>query len=91
MLNPQQYEFQKGISTAHAILNIVTTTFDNINRNQFTAIFFLDLKKAFDTVCHKTLLKKLDHYGLRVPVNKLLESYLLRHQFVSLNNTHFTI
>ena len=58
VLNPQQYGFQKGISTAHAILNIVTTTFDNIDRNQFTAIFFLDLKKAFDTVCHKTLLKK---------------------------------
>ena len=40
VLNPQQYGFQKGISTAHAIFNIVTTTFNNINRNQFTAIFF---------------------------------------------------
>ena len=39
VLNPQQYGFQKGISTAHAILNIATTTF-NINRNQFTAISF---------------------------------------------------
>ena len=58
VLNPQQYGYQKGISTAHAILNIVTTTFDNISRNQFTAIFFLDLKKGFDTVCYKTLLKK---------------------------------
>ena len=43
VLNPQHYGFQRGISTAHAILNIVTTTFDNINKNQFTAIFFLDL------------------------------------------------
>ena len=47
VLNPQQYGFQKGISAAHAILNTVSTTFGNINRNQFTAIFFLDLKKAF--------------------------------------------
>ena len=91
MLNPQQYGFQKGISTAHAILNTVTSTFDNINRNQFTSIFFLDLKKAFDTVCHKTLFKKLNHYGLRGPVYKLLDSYLLRHKFVSLNNTFSTI
>ena len=91
VLNPQEYGFQKGISTAHAILNTVSTTFGNINRNQFTAIFFLDLKKAFDTVCHKTLLKKLHHYGLRGSVNKLLELYLLRHEFVSLNNTHSTI
>ena len=64
---------------------------DNINRNQFTAIFFLDLKKAFDTVCPKTLPKKLDYYGLRAPVNKLLDSNLQRHQFVSLNNTYFVI
>ena len=91
MLNPQQHGFQKGISTAHAILNIVTTTFDNINRNQFTAIFLLDSKKAFDAVCHKTLLKKLDHYGVRVPVKKLLKPYLPRHQFVPLNNTRSTI
>ena len=40
VLNTQQYGFQKGISTPHAILNTVTSTFDNINRNQFTAIFF---------------------------------------------------
>ena len=68
MLNPQQYGFQKDISTAHAILHTVASTFDDIN-SQFTAIFFLDLKKAFDTICHKTLLKKLDHYGLRGRVN----------------------
>ena len=84
-------DFKKIISAAHAILNIVTITFDDINRNQFTTIFFLDLKKAFDTVCHKTLLKKLHHYGLRGPVNKLLDSYLQRHQFVLINNTHSTI
>ena len=46
VLNPQQYGFQKDISTAHAILNTVTSTFDNINRNQFTDIFFLDFIKS---------------------------------------------
>ena len=91
MLNPQQYGFQKDISTAHAVLNTVTSTYDNINKNQFTAIFFLDLKKVFDTVCHKTFLKKLDQYGHRGPVNKLLDSYLQRHQLISLKNTYSTI
>ena len=57
VLNPQQYGFHKGITTAPAILNTITSAFNNINRNQFTAIFFLDLKKAFDTVCDKTLLR----------------------------------
>ena len=79
VLNSQQYGFQKVIFTAHAILNTVILTYDNINKNQFTAIFFVDLKKAFNTVCHKTLLKKLDHYKLCGPVNTLLDSYLQRH------------
>ena len=46
---------------------------------------------AFDTVCHKTLLRKLDYYEFLVPVNKLLDFYLLKHQLVSLNNTYSTI
>ena len=54
-------------------------------------MFILDLKKAFDTICHKTLHKKLDHYGFYSPVNKLLDSYLLRHQFVLLKDSHSTI
>ena len=56
VLNPQQYGFQKSTSTAHAILNTVTFIYDNINRNEFTAFFFLDLKKAFDTVVIKLFL-----------------------------------
>ena len=38
---------------------------------------------AFDNVCYKALLRKLDHYGLHGPVNKLLDSYFLRLQFLS--------
>ena len=86
MLYLQQYGFQKRIST-----NTVTSTNNNIHRNKFTAIFLIHLKKAFYTVCHKTVLRKLYYYGLCGPVDKLLDSYLLRHQFVSFNNTHSTI
>ena len=48
---------------------------------------FLDLAKAFDSVSHDILLRKLYKYGIRGNAFRLLESYLSnRHQFVKVNN-----
>ena len=46
----------------------------------------MDLSKAFDTIDHQILLKKLFHYGIRGLPLKLFESYLSnRKQFVMVN------
>ena len=88
ILIPEQYGFRKNISTSHALLNIVTTVYDSIHKKHCTGAIFLDLKKAFDTVCHRTLLCKLDHYGIRGSPLNLINSYLEREQFVSLNGVN---
>ena len=61
--------------------------YDKINDEKYTALLLLDLKKAFDTVNHKTLLTKLEHYGIRGPTLDLFASFLTnRFQYVSLEN-----
>ena len=47
--------------------------------------FFVDFQKAFDTVNHKILQSKLEHYGIRGKVNSWFSSYLSnRQQYVSI-------
>ena len=82
-----QYGFQNNKSTSHAILDVLTNAYDNIESNDYTAIVLLDFKKAFDTVCHSILLNKLEHYGIRLIALKLLKSFLTNHsQFVADQN-----
>ena len=83
VLNSKQYGFRKGKSTLNALIDLTETLREHINKNEKTICTFLDLSKAFDTINHGILLKKLDAYGARGKILQLLASFLQnRKQFV---------
>ena len=72
----RQFGFRSKHSTNHALLSIIERIREAIDNNLFTCGVFIDLEKAFDTVHHKILLAKLQHYGVRGNANLWFESYL---------------
>ena len=82
-----QFGFRKGQSTGLAIAEITDNLKRAIDNNLYTCGVFLDLSKAFDTVNHAILLKKLEKYGIRGLPLKWFHDYLdNRKQYVSLGN-----
>ena len=86
ILFKNQFGFRKKCNTAHSLLEITEQIKESIDNGKFGCGIFIDLKKAFDTVNHKILLLKLEHYGIRGALLKWFESYLTdRKQYVFFN------
>ena len=71
-------------TTQHVIITLVDRITSSLDSGDLVIGVFLDLKKAFDTVDHHILIKKLFSYGIRGNTLKWFQSYLTdRSQFVT--------
>ena len=71
-----QYGFRSHHSCENAIAELVGNILKNKENGKITISLFLDLLKAFDSLQHETLLKKLEIYGIRGVALEWFSSYL---------------
>ena len=76
VLYPKQFGFQRGHSTEHATVKLANQLYEPFERNKYILGVFIDLSKAFETISHSVLIKKLQMYGIRGISLAWFHSYL---------------
>jgi len=83
-----QFGFRENSSTSDAVVEFLDRTVRSIDGKQSTIAIFLDFAKAFDTVCHRILVDKLEHVGIRGSVLDWFRTYLYsRKQYVCISDS----
>lgn len=83
----EQCGFQPGRSTQTALLRIKDSLLHSFEKKFYTVGTFLDFRKAFDSIKHDILIRKLQMYGIRGIALDLTKNYLWdRKQYVQLPN-----
>jgi len=85
--NPTQSGFWKGHSTTSLLLKPSDDIVKAMNQNEITIAVMIDYSKAFDTIDHSLLMRKLSQLGFGESVIRLIISYLSnRKQYVQIDD-----
>jgi hypothetical protein len=83
-----QFGYTKNSNCESAVLHVMNQIYSNLEEKSVTSAMFIDLSKAFDSLYHPLLIKKLEKLQFSDKFSNLLISYLSnRSQFVELDNT----
>ena len=71
-----QFGFRKGKSTTGALTTILDDIIAQLNNVEYSLVAYLDFQKAFDTINHDILIRKLQNAGLGENLLMLVNNYL---------------
>ena len=78
-------------STEQALFSLINSILEAMNQNQMVGGIFCDLEKAFNSVNHEILFKKIQFYGIGGKIKMLIQSYFInRYQNVICNTNSST-
>ena len=87
IITSKQFGFRPKLSTGTALAHFTDNILQNMDAGSFVGAVFLDLSKAFDTVDHHLLLRKLMNIGLTSSTTQWFRSYLTnRSQITSVGD-----
>lgn len=92
IIHSRHYGFRNKSNTTTTLFDFITLAQSKLDRKQKVSAIFIDMKKAFETVDRKILLKKIFSYGVKGREYKWFESYFTnRKQFIEHNGQNSTV
>ena len=97
-ITSSQYGFRANHGCEHAIGELLSELVKNMQRRETTVCLFLDLSKAFDTLLHTVILRKMEQYGIRgiclswmksYLANRLMRGQMYHHRFINTNQIKY--
>ena len=86
-----QWGFKSGRLTEFLMLHLTETWRQELEKNRTVGIWFIDFKKAFDSICHKTMALKLQASGILGSLYNLIIDYLSgRKRYVEIEGLRST-